>query len=160
MKSLSSLLVILLVFVGCSSQNQVTDSISSKTEKSGVNNIIVSFEQTACYGTCPVHKMVIFERGNASYHGDRNTKFSGDYIGSISPEKLKAIMNMANEINFFALEAKYTAPMTDLPTTVIYIQNGNEKHQVTAYAEYPKELSDFIEFLFNISQEVDWHKNM
>lgn len=159
MKTLPSLLIILLFIVGCTSQKE-TAEVKSANKKSDVNEMVISFEQTACFGSCPVHKMVIFERANATYHGDRNVKFEGDFIGSFSPKKMKEIIAKANAINFFDLEAEYTAPMTDLPTTIIYIRDGNKKHQVTAYAEYPKELGDFIAYLYEVSQNVNWSKNM
>lgn len=160
MRYLPSLLFVLLIFIGCSNQNEAAYSTDSKSKNTyDVNEVVVSFEQTACFGTCPVHKMEIYGRGNAKYHGDRNVKFEGDFIANVSPKQLAEIIDKANAINFFELEAEYTAPVTDLPTSIIYIKDGNKKHQVKAYAEYPKELADYIKYLYEVSQKIDWQKN-
>lgn len=160
MGHLPSLLFVLLVFIGCTNQNEAAYSTDSKSRDTlDVNEIVVSFEQTACFGTCPVHKMEIFGNGNAKYHGDRNVKFAGDFIAHVSPKQLAEIIDRANAINFFELKAEYTAPVTDLPTSIIYIRDGKKKHQVKAYAEYPKELADFIKYLYEVSQNIDWQEN-
>jgi len=160
MRHLPSLLFVLLVFIGCTNQNEAAYSTDSKSRDTlDVNEIVVSFEQTACFGTCPFHKMEIFASGNAKYHGDRNVKFEGDFMAHVSPKQLAEIMDRANAINFFELKEEYTAPVTDLPTSIIYIRDGKKKHQVKAYAEYPKELADFIKYLYEVSQNIDWQEN-
>ena len=155
-----SLLLVLLVFIGCTNQNEAAYSTDSKPKNANeVNEIVVSFEQTACFGTCPVHKMEIYGSGHAKYHGDRNVKFEGDFIALVSPKQLAEIIDKANAISFFDLKAEYTAPVTDLPTSIIYIRDGKKKHRVKAYAEYPEELANFIKYLHEVSQNIDWQKN-
>ena len=155
--------ILLLLVTSCNSQKEVVSVPSPPTpSKSELSSklMVVSFEQTACYGTCPVHKMKIFGQGFATYKGGRNVKQTGDLIGHITPEKLNEILAKAIELNFFELEAEYTANITDLPTTIISINDGTNKHTVRAYANYPDNLKAFITYLFEVTQDTKWSSNM
>jgi hypothetical protein len=155
--------IILLLVTSCNSQKEVVSvptPPNPKTPELSSKLVVVSFEQTACYGTCPVHKMNIFGNGFATYKGGRNVKQTGDLIGNISKEKLQEILAKANELNFYELEEEYTANMTDLPTTIILINDGTKKHKVVAYANYPDNLKVFITYLFEITQNTNWSSNM
>jgi hypothetical protein len=160
------LMVIILLFTGCKTQKEGTivhsDSPTTTTPAQvelSKELLVISFEQTACYGTCPVHKMEIFGKGFATYHGKKHVAKTGDYIGSFTPKQLTEILTKANEIGFFEMQDEYTANMTDLPTTVIYINNGNQKKKVVAYTNYPDELKEFITYLYGISQNTTWTGN-
>ncbi len=155
--------ILLLVVTSCNPQKEVVSVPTPPNPPApelSTKLMVVSFEQTACYGTCPVHKMEIFGKGFATYKGDRNVKQTGDLIGSFSPEQLQEILAKANELKFFELEKEYTASMTDLPTTIISINNGTQKHTVIAYANYPDNLKLFITYLFDVSQNTTWTSNM
>ena len=154
--------ILLLLVTSCNPQKEVvsvpTPPSPSKSELSS-KLVVVSFEQTACYGSCPVHKMNIFGQGFATYKGDRNVKQTGELIGNISIEKLNEILAKAKELKFFELDAEYTANMTDLPTTIISINDGTNKNTVVAYANYPDNLKMFIAYLFEVSQDTKWSGN-
>jgi len=161
--SITSLWAILILFVtGCTSQKEVVETPTPPfhpTVKLDAKTLTISFEQTACFGTCPVHKMEVFGSGYATYHGDRNVANEGEFIATLSNEQLLQIIAKANTLNFFDLKESYKAKMTDLPTTIIYINDGTRKHKVTAYGNYPDNLKAFITYLFDFSQNVKWGSN-
>lgn len=138
------------------SKNQTTESHPTKIEKP---YLIVSFEQTACFGTCPVHKLTIFSSGQGNYHGDRNVEHMGDFMSDISVSQIQEIIAKADSLNFFDLKDSYAANMTDLPTTIIYINDGEQKKKVVAYGNYPDNLKVFITYLYDFSQSLDWQAN-
>ncbi|MFT6801167.1 MAG: hypothetical protein ACJA2N_000333 [Salibacteraceae bacterium] len=160
MKYLTSVLLLSFTIIGCQSQKMASNDsdISSILHSLTDSSIIISLEQTACYGTCPVHKIVVLKNGYASYHGERHVAQIGDYYATFTPEQIDLIYVKANQFHFFELEKEYTAPMTDLPTTLIFIATDSLKNAVSAYGEYPKNLEDFIAFLGQDLQKIVWTK--
>tara|TARA_R110002050_G_scaffold102774_1_gene211628 strand:+ start:75138 stop:75635 length:498 start_codon:yes stop_codon:yes gene_type:complete len=152
--------VLVLVLSACSFQRKVVEVKTTPTPPTlelAKDQVAISFEQTACFGTCPVHKMVIYGQGHATYHADRHTKKQGDFIAGLTPEQMIAIFKKANELSFFELEDEYTGNITDLPTTVIYLNDGTRKKKVTAYYDYPENLKEFIKYLSILTQETEWN---
>ncbi|MGB1003298.1 MAG: DUF6438 domain-containing protein [Salibacteraceae bacterium] len=128
--------------------------ISSLTDSS----IIFSFEQTACFGTCPVHKMVVYHNRYATYQGKRHVAQIGNYFATLSPAQIAHIYQKAEDLDFFTLDTNYSANMTDLPTTIITVNNGTQNKTVSAYGSYPANLQKFMEFLGINLQSIVWTK--
>lgn len=158
MKLFSITILLFLFFMGCSANKGTASSESSSAHTLVLSDtsIVISFEQTACFGTCPVHKMVIRKNGVSSYHGDRNVNKVGDFSTQVSEQQIQDIYLKAEELGFHTLKANYTAAMTDLPTTFITITSATKTHTVSAYGAYPDQLSTFIQYLFSTTQEIDW----
>lgn len=158
--SITSVWAILVLFLSaCSTQRKVVEVPTSPTPITNPlakDQLAISFEQTACLGTCPVHKMEVFGQGYATYHGGRNVKNQGDFIASFTPEQMKSIFEKANELSFFELQDEYKANMTDLPTTIIYLNDGTQKKKVIAYYGYPDNLKEFITYLYEITEKTKW----
>lgn len=159
---------IVFILLGCKSTTSIpaesNSNISSKNDSTEVstdkleNYLAISFQQTACFGSCPVHKLNIFSSGYGNYHGDRNVRNKGDYRADFTKRQIQEIINKADSLNFFDLEDKYSANVTDLPTTIIYINDGKRKKKVVAYANYPANLKTLITYLYDFSQSVDWQE--
>ena len=158
--TISSIWVILILMItSCNTKKTTTSSTASEaksTIETKANLPVISFEQTACFGTCPVHKMEVFADGSATYTAGRNVKLKGKFSVNLPKEQIQAIFLKANELHFFDLEKEYTAKMTDLPTTIIYINDGDKSHNVIAYTGYPENLKEFIQYLFNFTQKTEW----
>lgn len=160
MKLFSASFIILIILIGCSAQKSTAslDNTTKDTPSLSDTSIIISFEQTACLGTCPVHKLVILNNGMATYHGERNVNNIGDFTLQFSPKEIQNIYSKAEELNFFDLEEEYTAQMTDFPTSYIRIVTPNQSQSVKAYGSYPENLEKLISFLFEKTQEKNWDK--
>jgi hypothetical protein len=157
MKYITSFILFTLLIIGC--RNQKATSISDTTSVAlSDSSVIISFEQTACYGTCPVHKVTVLKNGFATYHGERHVAQIGDYDATLSKEQINDIYTKASELDFFNLDSVYTANMTDLPTTLIQINTGKQNNSVSAYGNYPENLQKFIAFLGRDLQKVVWTK--
>ena len=163
MKFLTSTITLLFIIIGCNAPKKGTSNDGSLASNAQIllndTSIIFSFEQTACYGTCPVHKIVVRKNGTATYHGERHVAQIGDYTAQVSKEQMELVYQKADEFHFFELDSNYSANMTDLPTTIITIANDRKSHTVSAYGEYPKNLKEFISFLGLEWQSIVWVKN-
>ena len=158
MKPLFNVLIILGIVLGsCSSKKNVADSAEPiPSSNLPLPEIVLSFEQTACFGSCPVHKMVIQGDGSATYFAERNTSLEGNFRGSFSRTEIDAIFSTLDSLSFFSADAEYTAPVTDMPTTIMYVNTGQQKHQVIAYYGYPENVQKAIQYLYQITQNKKW----
>ncbi len=133
------LLLFLCLVFACGISKNSTEKKVKKEKK----ELIISLQRTPCYGTCPIYKMEIFSDGSAFYHGERFVDKMGDYEFTVSKETINYILKKAVEINFFEMEDKYTAPISDLPKTITFIKNGKDQKRIIDYYGAPKTLKEF-----------------
>ena len=123
---------IFLVFLysSCNLSSSSTNGIQKK--------LIISLNKTACFGTCPVYKIKIYNNQSAIFEGVKFVEKEGSYNFKISKKEINTILNKAKKINFQKMEDEYTELITDLPTTYIMINNK----QIKDYYGAPKELKE------------------
>jgi hypothetical protein len=131
---------IFLVFLysSCNLSSSSTNGIQKK--------LIISLNKTACFGTCPVYKIKIYNNQSAIFEGVKFVEKEGSYNFKISKKEINTILNKAKKINFQKMEDEYTELITDLPTTYIMINNK----QIKDYYGAPKELKELEEIIENI----------
>lgn len=95
--------------------NGVTASFDPPTAHA---NLLITLERTACFGTCPIYALTIYEDGRVEYVGQDFVTAKGEQTGSITPEKLQELVAAFQNADYFNLQDEYTAPITDLPTTI------------------------------------------
>ena len=115
---------------------------SCKTTSNQIFNdqkkLIISLEKTACFGTCPILKIEIYNNGAIVYNGIKHVKKIGIYNLQIEKEEIQKILSKAEKIGFYKLKKEYTERISDLPTTYIMI-NGK---LIKDYFGAPKKLKD------------------
>jgi len=127
----SYLLIIFLIIL--SSCKTTSNQIFNDQKK-----LIISLEKTACFGTCPILKIEIYNNGAIVYNGIKHVKKIGTFNLKIQKKEIQKILLMAEEIDFYNLEKEYTERISDLPTTYIMI-NGK---LIKDYFGAPKKLKD------------------
>jgi len=132
-------LVLLLVVSSCGSSKKSSNPEANKEKK----ELIIALERTACYGTCPIYKIEVFSDGSAMYYGERFVDNLGKYTFNVSQETINYILKKAVEIRFFEMEDKYTADITDLPKTIVFIKKDRKKKKIIDYYGAPKTLKEF-----------------
>ena len=125
---------LLIIFIIILSSCKTTSIQISNNQK----KIIISLEKTACFGTCPILKIEIYNNGAVVYNGIKHVKWLGTYDFEIQPKEIQKILSKAKEIGFYNLENEYTERISDLPTTYIMI-NGK---LIKDYFGAPKKLKD------------------
>lgn len=127
-----------LIFILSSCHNSAKiNSTNSKVK-------IISLEKTACFGTCPVFHIEIYNNGFATYNGKKFVTLKGLHNLEISKNDISKILKKAKEIDFQNLKNEYTENITDLPTTYIMVKNKKIKDYFGA-PEKLKELEKMIE---------------
>ena len=56
-------------------------------------NVAITLERTACFGTCPVYQVSIFEDGTVMYNGENFVDVTGEQTSSIDPETVELMVN-------------------------------------------------------------------
>ena len=107
---------------------------------------IISIKRTACYGQCPVYSIKIFSNGNAIYNGQQFVKENGVVNFSVKKREIDSILNKADEIKFFKMKEKYTAPITDLPSCFVIIKGK----KVEDYYNSPNELKELQQMIDDV----------
>ena len=115
---------------------------------------IISLEKTACFGRCPVFKIIIYNNGECLYNGIKFVKKSGEYNLKINEREVDEILSQAKEIGFDNLKNEYSERITDLPTTYIMINNKKIKDYYGAPKEL-KELESLIESMILNLLKID-----
>lgn len=110
---------LLIIFIIILSSCKTTSNQISNNQK----KLIISLEKTACFGTCPILKIEIYNNGAVVYNGIKHVKRLGIHYFEIQPKEIQKILSKAKEIGFDNLENEYTEKISDLPTTYIMI-NG------------------------------------
>jgi hypothetical protein len=121
-------------------------NLSSSSTYEIQKKLIISLNKTACFGTCPVYKIKIYNNQSAIFEGIKFVEKEGSYNFKISKKEINTILNKAKKINFQKMEDEYTELITDLPTTYIMINNK----QIKDYYGAPKELKELEEIIENI----------
>lgn len=121
-------------------------NLSSSSTYGIQKKLIISLNKTACFGTCPVYKIKIYNNQSAIFEGVKFVEKEGSYNFKISKKEINTILNKAKKINFQKMEDEYIELITDLPTTYIMINNK----QIKDYYGAPKELKELEEIIENI----------
>ena len=73
----------------------LNETTVTKTKQPGfdANNVNITMSRGPCRGICPVYYLEIDGDGNVFYRGYDHVNVTGDRKSSISPEKVKELVN-------------------------------------------------------------------
>ena len=91
---------LLIIFIIILSSCKTTSNQISNNQK----KLIISLEKTACFGTCPILKIEIYNNGAVVYNGIKHVKRLGIHDFEIQPKEIQKILSKAKEIGFYNLE--------------------------------------------------------
>jgi hypothetical protein len=118
--------------------------------------IVITLERTACFGACPVYSLRITTDGRIEYEGRRFVRVVGKATARVPPEAVSELVAEFERIHYFDLEDKYTAPITDLPTTTTTIRIGSRFKQVVDYFGAPAALTSLEQRIDEVAGSKRW----
>ncbi|GAA4456309.1 DUF6438 domain-containing protein [Rurimicrobium arvi] len=127
------------------------------TNKSGLKSVLMG--RSACFGTCPVYSVEVFENGMVRYIGKSHVERVGTY------EKMGSKNDAVNLFNDFAvirpdtLHRIYKQKIADLPGFYFFISYADSVHKVLNADAGPEFLRDWAK-RFDTFGNVDdsWKK--
>lgn len=121
-------------------------------------DVVITLKRTACFGTCPVYKLTVSGDGKVVYEGTSFVNVTGIQNSQISQEQIKELIDAFYAINYFALEDKYDASITDMPTTITSITIDGKTKKVVNYYDAPKKLVELENKIDEITNSKQWVK--
>lgn len=117
----------------------------------------ITLERTACFGFCPIYKVILRSDGTATYIGVNFVERQGTYKGYISGfEHLAKIIEARR---YFSFSNNYTRPITDLPTAITSVVRNGKRKTVQNYANSgPIELWEIETLIDGLVANVSWEK--
>ena len=95
---------------------------------------VITLERTACFGTCPIYTISIFENGDVVYNGEKFVTVTGEQKSQIDPETVKAMVAAFEKAGYFDWKEAYDTQMvTDLPSAITSVTHNGETHQINHY---------------------------
>jgi len=120
----------------------------------------IALERTPCFGACPVYKVTLKPDGTVIYEGKRFVDKIGRFEGKIIPEDFANLAQVTNSLGFWKLQDKYTAPITDMPSALVTIKQGEKSKTTDNYASRgPAELWAIEQLIDKVVEGVpEWKK--
>lgn len=123
------------------------------------DNLFVRLERTACFGTCPIYVLSIFEDGTVIYEGKKWVDKEGIYKSSVEKEVLDKIKHQADVFKFYSMNTVYdNTNVTDLPTTITALKADEGFKVVVNRYEGPENLAILESYIDNLVKNIDWEK--
>jgi hypothetical protein len=121
-------------------------------------DVFVSMERTACFGTCPIYKMMVLQNGQALYEGIQHVEMEGRYTSTFSKSEMHSILEKADEYGFWKLNEKYDSPVTDFPTTFTSLRKGKQVKMVEHRVAGPGALKAFEDYIDSLIKSKEWKR--
>lgn len=117
----------------------------------------ITLERTACYGFCPIYKVILKSDGTATYIGVKFVERTGTYKAYISGfENLAKIIEARR---YFSLRDRYTEPVTDLPSAITSVVRNGKRKTVENYGNFgPLELWEVETLIDGLIANARWEK--
>lgn len=115
------------------------------------SKISISLERTGCYGTCPSYTVTITCEG-ITFEGSSYVAARGKHLTQVDASAVRKLAARFEATDFYSMESRYVASVTDNPTYVLTISiDGHEKKVV----DYVGEWEGMPVAITNLEDEVD-----
>ena len=125
---------------------------------------VITLRRTACFGTCPVYSLEIFENGLVRYVGTDFVEVKGEHKAVIPQDAVEGLVGAFIRAEYFSLQNEYETykdakgqvwHVSDLPTAYTTLQAGSRKKSVKDYAFAPEILRDLE---FEVDRVINSHR--
>ncbi|MGD8781393.1 MAG: DUF6438 domain-containing protein [Ignavibacteria bacterium] len=178
MKQLIFIVLVIFSFISCGDNSGDITTPEELLEQynnfkkeitSSNNSAIITLERTACFGTCPIYSLSIYENGKTKYFGLEYVEQTGLHQSNISESDLNFLVSFALDNGYSDLQNEYRTiidtaedgtpivlTVSDLPTKITsLVINGNRKI-VENYFGAPEWLSSFENKIDSITNVGKW----
>lgn len=135
-------LVVLVAAAGCAGSEYEPWLTRGQPREADADRSRFALERTACFGVCPVYKVIVDERDIMEFRGERFVAEEGGAVGRSMPEgTFDRLVDVAEAYDFDAFDAAYpnedgsNCPQyaTDMPSVVVTLERGGEARSVSVY---------------------------
>jgi hypothetical protein len=136
----------------------------SKLAEGELKDVVITFERTSCYGSCPAYKLTIYGDGRVEYEGANNVKLKDKKEGRLQAAEVRNLVSEFDKANYSGIKS-YTEDncsctlCTDMPTAITEFRAKGMSHRVEHYYGCrcaPKELFELEETIDRIARTEQW----
>lgn len=129
------------------------------------SSLVITLERTVCFGFCPIYRLTVYGDGRVEYEGDRNVDVEGLQTSTLTPEQVQELVDAYQAADYFNLKDDYTAPVTDLPSTITSVTIEGQTKVITNYGgcmefdaaeKAPQALCDFEAKIDSVTNSAQW----
>ncbi|MEZ5439595.1 MAG: ankyrin repeat domain-containing protein [Lysobacteraceae bacterium] len=125
-----------------------------------LEQVLVSMERTACFGTCPAYRVEIAGDGWVTYRGDYFVDVHGKHRFQVPVSEVESLLGSIREKDIWSMKESYQGAITDMPSTKIELHAGDQKHQITDYAGFldgmPRQVRSLQEEIDRVARASEW----
>lgn len=164
----AAMAVLVLAFSSCKAkqeslaENQVeshkdTIVVVVKEKPQPQDSLLISFEKTPCFGTCPVYKIRVYRSGFATYEGINFAERLGLYSTRFTEREISRVFELAEAADYLKFDREYDDRLvTDLPSTISVLVIDGVKYRVKARHREPENVKMFHDTLAELLTGKDW----
>lgn len=120
------------------------------------DSLFLYLERTPCFGQCKAYRIDLYRSGYALYDGRGNMEKMGPHSSRAGVDSLFAIVNKAEELGFFAMDDKYDAEVTDIPSTYLRIIADGKDKRVLARVGVPPAFKKLVAEIESMLLPMPW----
>jgi Domain of unknown function (DUF6438) len=141
MRILLPSVVLLGSWLGACSSPRVSDTGPSSDPQSEASaavpavddTLLITIEHSECYGWCPNYTLWVRGDGHVTYEGRSFVAVVGFQEKDIEPQVVRELVDRFSATNFFELEDRYRAPISDCSTTRLTLRVGTRVKTIENY---------------------------
>ena len=121
---------------------------------------VITLERTACFGSCPVYKLTIFDDGTVMFDGKEFVKRPGSHTSRISKSDVESLIREFEKLDYYKLAEAYVddpklcpEQWTDMPSAITSLELQGNKKTVRHY--YGCSGSKILEQLTALENKID-----
>ena len=140
----------------------ITGCTSAQSNASNNQDVVITLERTACFGTCPVYSLTIRGDGTVVYDGKEFVEVKGTTETTISQDQVDQLISEFEKVDYFSLNDNYTErTITDAPTVITSIRLNGKIKTIKHYhgdLSAPEELAELEDRIDEIVNSAQWIK--
>lgn len=110
-------------------------SVSAAYAQESTPKVAITLERTACFGSCPIYTITIYDNGDVVYKGDRFVTVTGEQKSQLDPETVKLMVKAFEDAGYFDWKEAYdTQTVTDMPSIITSVTSNGKTHRIVRYA--------------------------
>ena len=96
------------------------------------SRVSITLQRTACYGRCAAYTVIVSTAGIA-FEGEKYVASEGKHKASVDPDAVRKLASRFIAADFYSMDSKYAASVTDNPTYILSISIDGRKKEVVDY---------------------------
>lgn len=122
----------------------------------------ITLERSVCFGDCPAYKVVFRSNGTATYTGEANTPFIGEYEADSKSYPGSYFEQMSRWLyvqKYFDLKDVYNENLADSSAiTITVVRDGKRKTIIDYDSEQPIEIWGIAMAIDGAVSKIKWNK--